>query len=151
MIHIVKNILIMSKKNKLLFHLEFVTDKDERKRYEEIIQNLTEEQKSDWVYKDEPFYYLGRGHAFLFGFFSEFITKSGIKAWRYDSGKWLIDGHDFTYNEDADEFELIPQPEISNKPINWDEIQFPKVKKLSGPIGLKLPTVYPQTKPNESE
>lgn len=131
------------KKENSLFNFVYYTDEDERKLREKQISNLTEDKKTDYIFNGENFYELGRGHAFLFGFFTECITKSGIKAWRYDSGKWTIDGHDFTYDHEKNEFIKTPEPVVSNEPIDWGNIKFPVVKNLSGPMADKFPSVQP--------
>lgn len=141
-----------NKKDKSLFYLKFVTDKDEIKENEEKINNLTEKQKSEFVYKGYNFYELGVGHDFVFGFFTEYITKNGIKAWRYHySGMWNICGEKYDWDNINSVFIVRQKPEVNTEHTKWDEIQFPKVKKLSGPIGLKLPSVYPKNKPNENK
>jgi hypothetical protein len=117
----------MDKKD--LFHIVFKTDEDERLENIEIVKRLKEEDKSEFIFKDEYLYILGRGHSFLGGFFTSFITKSGIKAVRYVSGIWNIKGEDYKHN--GDEFIQLPKPEINNNPIDWNNLNFPVVKKIS--------------------
>jgi len=127
------------------FHFVYPTDEDIQRENEKIAFELKEEQKTEFVFNGEHLYELGRGHEFLNGFFTEYITKSAKKAWRYDSGKWNILGDSYDY-EDGN-FVLIPRPEIKNEPIDWNEVVFPMVKNLSGPIADKLPSVQPLIKP----
>jgi hypothetical protein len=75
------------------------------------------------------------------GSFIGYITKTGVEAWRYDSGKWSI-GNDYYDFEDG-EFIIIPKTPINNETVDWGSITFPKVKKLSGPVAHKLPSVKP--------
>ena len=118
----------MSKEKKPLFHIVSHTDADERREREELIKNLSEDKKSEFVFKGEDLYYIGGGHAWLYGFFDEYITKSGIKAWGYHSGKWSIEGNEYEYVDG--EFIFIPPPPPS-EPVDFSSIQLPIVKNVS--------------------
>jgi len=131
----------MSKKDKPLFHIVHVTAEDHKRENEKIISELTEDKKSEFYFQGNHFYETGRGHAYGSGFFTGYITKTGVEAWRYDSGKWSI-GNDYYDFEDG-EFIIIPKTPVNNEPIDWGSITFPKVKKLSGPVAHKLPSVKP--------
>ncbi len=123
-----------------MFHFVYVTDEDVKKENTELVNSISEDKKSEYVFKGEDLYYLGMGHGFVFGFFSEYITKSGVKAWQYHSGKWSIENHDYNYINN--EFVLIP-PSPPSEPVDFSSVQFPKVNNLGGPVALKLPTVKP--------
>ena len=110
------------------FKINFVTDEDQRKIDQERITKLTEDQKSEYKFQGEYFYELGRGHEFLMGFFTEYITKNGLTAWEYDSGIWRIQDQDYTYSNG--EFQAEPTHKTENRNIKWDEISFPKVQKI---------------------
>jgi hypothetical protein len=129
------------KNEKKLFHFVHVTVEDEKRENEKIISELTEDKKSEFSFQGNYFYETGRGHAYGSGFFTGYITKTGITAWRYDSGKWSIGSE--SYNYEDGEFVIIPKHPVNNEPIDWGSITFPKVKKLSGPVAHKLPSVKP--------
>jgi len=130
-------------KEKPLFHIVHVTTEDQRRENEKIISELTEDKKSEFSFKGNYFYETGRGHAFLFGFFTSYITKTGIESWRYDSGKWSIGDGRYDYVDG--EFVLIPPPPPS-EPVDWSSIEFPRVKNLTGPIAHDLVSVKPKEK-----
>ena len=130
-------------KEKPLFHIVHVTAEDQRRENEKIISELTEDKKSEFSFKGNYFYEIGRGHAYGLGFFSKYITKTGIEAWRYDSGLWSIGDGRYDYVDG--EFVLIPPPPPS-EPVDWSSIEFPIVKNLTGPIAHKLPSVKPKNK-----
>lgn len=136
----------MSKKEKPLFHIVHVTAEDQRRENEKIISELTEDKKSEFSFKGNYFYETGRGHAYGLGFFSKYITKTGIEAWRYDSGLWSIGDGRYDYVDG--EFVLIPPPPPS-EPVDWSSIEFPRVKNLTGPIADQLISVTPKLEPNE--
>ena len=129
-----------------LFHFVYTTESDEKRKNEELGRNITEDKKSEYVFHGEPFYLVGKGHAFFYGFFTEYITKSGIVAWHYHSGKWIIENKDYNYIDD--QFVLIPPPP-PREPIDWSSIEFPQIKNLTGPIADRLPSVKPMSHPNE--
>lgn len=136
----------MSKEKKSLFHFEYKTDEDVKRENQELAKSVTEDKKSEYVFNGEDLYYIGVGHAFLYGFFNEYLTKSGIKAWQYHSGWWSIGNDRYDYIDG--EFVLVP-PTPPSEPIDWASIQFPKVKNLTGPIAGKLISVQPKENPNE--
>lgn len=125
-----------------LFHIVHVTAEDQKRKNEKIISELTEDKKSEFSFQGNYFYETGRGHAYGLGFFTGYITKTGIEAWRYDSGKWSIGNHDYDFENG--EFVIIPKPPINNEPIDWGSITFPKVKNINAKtISEDLPSVKP--------
>jgi hypothetical protein len=110
------------------FHFVTVTDEDIKRENERVASNLTEEQKTDFVFGGEPLYELGRGHAFIWGFFTEYLTKSAVKAVRYDSGKWHINGDEYVYENET--FVLVPPPPPT-EPADWSTFTFPVVRQVS--------------------
>jgi hypothetical protein len=68
----------MNKKENQSFHIEYKYENDIRKENEELFKNISEDKKSEFLFKGEHLYYLGRGHAILRGFFSEYVTQSGV-------------------------------------------------------------------------
>lgn len=133
----------MSKEEKTGFHFVYVTAEDHKRENEKIISELTEDKKSEFYFQGNYFYEIGRGHAYGSGFFTSYITKTGIEAWRYDSGRWSIGDGRYDYVDG--EFVLIPPPPPS-EPIDWSSIEFPRVNNIKGPIADKLISVTPKLK-----
>jgi hypothetical protein len=117
----------MNKKENQSFHIEYKYENDIRKENEELFKNISEDKKSEFLFKGEHLYYLGRGHDFLRGFFSEYVTQSGVKAWQF-GGLWLIGSDEYEYINN--EFVLIPPPP-PQEPIDWSEMSFPIVKSVA--------------------
>jgi hypothetical protein len=118
----------MKKDKEPLFHLEFVTEEDQKKKDAETISNLKEEQKSEFVFEGESLYLDYSGHAFLNGFFNSYITKSSIRATQYLSGFWNINGDGYNYEDGK--FIKIEYPEQPSEPIDFNNISFPIVKNV---------------------
>ena len=79
----------------------------------------------------------------MYGFFNEYITKSGVKVWEYHSGRWTTNGDDYELVDN--ELILIPPtPPTPSEPIDWSSIKFPRVKNLTGPIADQLIRVKPK-------
>ena len=138
----------MTKENeKWLPKIEHLYPEDVRRQNLAAAASVTEEQRSEFIFNGEPLYQLGRGHAFLNGFFTEYITKSGIAARRYDSGKWEIGGDSYEFADGA--FVLIsrkehtpPTPEKMME--SWNPVPFPIVKSVADQvIGIDLMPVKP--------
>lgn len=131
------------KKKENKFHFVYVTDEDIKRQNEKIASELREDQKTDFIFNGEHLYELGRGHAFGMGFFTEFITKSAIKAIRYDSGKWHINNDEYVYENDT--FVLIPPYVPATEPIDFSNVTFPIVKNISAKtIGDDIRPEYPK-------
>jgi len=109
----------MSKEEKG-FHIVHKTMTDIERENQETANAVTEEQKTEFVFNGENLYYLGGGHAFLNGFFNEYITKSGVKIWQYLSGQWTIFGNsDDDYELIDNELHLISkEPTPPSEPID---------------------------------
>jgi hypothetical protein len=136
----------MSKEEKG-FHIVFKTSEDIERENQETANAVTEEQKTEYTFNGENLYYLGRGHSFGYGFFNEYITKSGVKIWQYLSGRWTIHGNVGNDCELIDnELHLIPiKPTPPSKPVDWSSIEFPTVKNVSeSSLADKLPSVKPK-------
>ena len=128
------------------FHIVHKTPEDIERENQETANAVTEEQKTEYTFNGENLYYLGRGHSFGYGFFNEYITKSGVKIWQYLSGRWTIHGNAGNDCELIDnELHLIPiKPTPPREPIDWSSIQFPTVKNVSeSSLADKLPSVKP--------
>ena len=135
----------MSEEEKIGWHFVHKTGADIERENLETAEKATEEQKSEYVFNGEPLYYLGVGHAFLYGFFNEYITKSGVKVWEYHSGRWTTNGDDYELVDN--ELILIPPtPPTPSESIDWSSIKFPRVKNLTGPIADQLISVKPKQK-----
>ncbi|MEK6829109.1 MAG: hypothetical protein AABY15_03200 [Nanoarchaeota archaeon] len=117
---------------KPIFHLEIVTEEDAKKKLQETIENLKEEQKTDIKFGDEFLYCLGNGHDFVFGFFTSYVTKSGAEATHYWRGNyWKTSMGEYELKDG--EFIKLPEVEVSNEPLDWNEVMkgFPVVKNVS--------------------
>ena len=125
------------------FYFVYKTDEDIRLENIQIASELREDQKTDFIFNGEHLYELGRGHAFGMGFFTEFITKSAIKAIRYDSGKWHINNDEYVYENAT--FVLIPICPPTTEPIDFSNLTFPVVKNISAKtMGDDIQPVYPK-------
>jgi len=135
-------------KDKLGFHLVIVTDEDVKNETRKLVSEITEEMISKFLFKGEPFYEIGRGHDFVYGFYNEYITKSGIRAKQYFSGYWNIGGDGYEIKNE----EFIKIPKAGSYPIDWGKLSFPIVKKVNAKtIASELISVTPEpnTKKNE--
>ena len=137
----------MNNEEKTLFKLEHLYPEDVQRKYRAAAACAKEEQRSEFTFKEEALYRLGRGHSFLNGFFTEYVTKSGIAASRYDSGKWDIDGDSYEFVDGA--FVLIPRkehmtPTPEQMMESWNSTPFPIVKSvIDKMIGIDLVPVKP--------
>lgn len=125
---------------KIGFHIVYKTDEDYKKELREIIQNLTEEQKTEHQFEGQYLYEIGRGHDFVFGFFMSFVTKGGIQATGYLSGRWVINGEEY----DLKGGNFIKRPKVEYTPLDFDKVQFPVIKNvnaktISGDIPSEAP------------
>lgn len=136
----------MKNKEEKLFHIEYRTAEDDAKEMKELVDKIDQFEKSDYIFNNEPIYWTGQGgHAFALGFYVQGITKSGISATKYASGKWIINNNDYDYDYKNNEFVIrVYEPVIET---DWTSLEFPTVKNLSGPTGLKLPNTKPKEKP----
>jgi hypothetical protein len=98
-----------------------------KREMEKQISELIEEQKTEFVFNGQFLYILGRGHDFLYGFFTEYITKTGIKARRYSSGIWYIDNNLYDYKNS--EFIKRPKLIINTESVDFSEISLPIIQK----------------------
>lgn len=138
----------MTKENeKWLPKIEHLYPEDVKQQNLAAAASVTEEQRSEFIFNGEPLYQLGRGHDFLNGFFTKYITESGIAARRYASGKWEIDGDSYEFVDGA--FVLIPRKERTTPTPeqmmeSWNSVPFPIVKSLAAQvIGIDLMPVKP--------
>ena len=136
---------IISMKKSTNFTFETITE-EEKRRKEKPILSLTEEQKSEFVFNEEPLYILGRGHSFLYGFFLEYITKTGITAWRFSPELWVIGGEDYEYKNN----EFVKKIKIETPPIDFSTFKdffLPKVNNTSTKLlAEELISVKPKIK-----
>ena len=109
------------------FHLVYTTEEDTKNETEKLISQITEDKISIFSFKGESLYVTGHGHDFGYGFYVEYITKTGIRATQYVSGLWNIGDNNYRFNEGG--FVLIPKAE--SHPIDWDNLSFPIVKQVS--------------------
>lgn len=114
----------MKEQKKLKF--VYLTEEDVKLKISKQIYKLTEEQKSEFIYNNQPLYKLGTGHDFCYGFFTEYLTKTGINARCYINNIWHINGE--VYNYINSEFIKIPKIKRNLNPINFKNISFPLMK-----------------------
>ena len=114
------------------FHIVYVTEEDIKNEITKLVSEITEDKISIFKFKDEAFYYIGRGHNFVFGFYNEYITKTGIRAQQYMSEKWHI-GAD-TYKFKDGDFIILTKPNSNTTPIDFNSISFPIVKNVNAKL-----------------
>jgi hypothetical protein len=123
---------MMFNKNEEKIHFVYITDEDVKKETLKLVDNIKEEDKSIFVFNGESLYQTkGRGHSFVYGWYLEYVTKSGIRATQYASGLWIIGNEQYTYKNDN--FELLPNREV-NETLSFDKLAFPSVKQLSSKL-----------------
>ena len=129
-----------------MMYLEYSSDEDRKKHLEELISNIEEKNISEFIFNGVPLYITKEyGHAFLYGFYNNYITKSGIFATRYYSW-WHIDGKDYDYKDNVFIERIIPE----SKPIDWNDLYFPIIKNVSAKtIADDLVSVKPKLDKNE--
>lgn len=109
------------------FHLVVVTEEDIKNETKKLISEITEDKISIFSFNSEHFYKTSHGHDFVYGFYIEYITKTGIRATQYASGLWNIGSDNYEWKND--EFVIIPK--VESHPIDWDSLSFPIVKNVS--------------------
>lgn len=109
------------------FHLVYTTEEDIKNETKKLVSEITEDKISIFSFNGESLYETGYGHNFVYGFYNEYITKTGIRATRYASGLWNIGSDDYEWKNN--EFVIIPKAE--SHPIDWDTLSFPIVKNVS--------------------
>ena len=123
------------------FHLVYTTEEDTKNETEKLTSQITEDKISIFSFKGESLYETGSGHNFVYGFYVEYITKTGIRATQYMSGLWNIGSDDYEWKNN--EFVIIPKTE--SHPIDWDTLSFPVVKQVSSKtISSNLINVKPK-------
>ena len=123
------------------FHLVYTTEEDIKNNIKRIISELTEDKKSIFLFNGEYFYEIGRGHNFVYGFYTEYVTKTGILANQYSSGRWSI-GSD-QYKIQDGEFVMLPKAEITE--IDFNNVSFPVIKSFNAKtIASELISVQPK-------
>lgn len=122
----------MVNKNEEKIHFVYITDEDIKRETLKLVDNIKEEDKSIFVFNGESLYQTKeRGHDFVYGFYQEYITKSGIRATQYTSGLWIIGNEQYTYKNDN--FELLPKPEV-NENLSFDNLSFPVIKNVNSKL-----------------
>lgn len=131
-----------NKEEKLGFHFVIVTEADIENETKNLVSKITEDKVSEYVFNGESLYETGGyGHEFLNGFYNDYITKSGVRATRYHSGKWLIGNDEYLYENNK--FVIIEKPKTYD--INWDDVTFPIIKNVnSRTISDELQSVTPK-------
>ena len=109
------------------FRLVVVTEEDIKNKTKKLVSEITEDKISIFTFNGEHFYKTSHGHDFVYGFYIEYITKTGIRATQYASGLWNIGSDNYEWKND--EFVIIPKAE--RHPIDWDSLSFPIVKNVS--------------------
>lgn len=131
------------KKEKPLFHFEVYTEADQKRDDEKKRSEIKEENKSEYNFNGEPFYVTSGGHDFVFGWFNEYMTKTGIKAYGYHSGRWVIGSEEYYLNKKG-EFEKLEYPERDPN-FTFENVSFPIVKNVGASTLVQdLPSVQPK-------
>jgi hypothetical protein len=100
---------------KSMIEFTYQTDEWVKREIKKQISKLTEDQKSEYVFNEEPLYVLGRGHDFCYGYFIEYITKTGIIAkCFYSKIMWCIAGEIYDYKNN----EFIKRAKIEPSDTN---------------------------------
>ena len=111
------------------FSFVYMTEENVKSEINKKISKLTEEQKSEFIFNNQPLYKLGNGHNFLYGFFTEYLTKTGISARYYVNGRWYINGEFYDYINSV--FIKIPKIETNLNPIDFNSLSFPTIKNIN--------------------
>ena len=123
------------------FHLVYTTEEDIKNETKKLVSEITEDKISIFSFNGESLYETGHGHNFVYGFYNEYITKTGIRATRYASGLWNIGSDDYEWKNN--EFVIIPKAE--SHPIDWDTLSFPIVKNVSAKtLANELQSIKPK-------
>lgn len=133
------------KKEKPLFHFEVYTEADQKRDDEKKRSEIKEENKSEYSFNGEPFYVTGGGHDFVFGWFNEYMTKTGIKAWGYHSGRWVIGGNTYKLKKNGkfEKEEIFVRDPNAN--FKFESVSFPIVKNVgTSTLAQDLPSVQPK-------
>lgn len=131
-----------------MMHFKYVTEKDRAREKKKTLRNLKESQKTDIVFDGENFYDIGGGHDFVFGFFTSYITKSGVEATEYHSGLWRIGGDKGgEFNLTDGEWVKIEREEP--KPSgSFEDVKFPIVRNVPAvTVADKIQPVTPMPAP----
>ena len=130
-----------NKEENLGFHFVYVTESDIENETKNLVSEITEDKVSEYVFNGESLYETGGyGHEFLNGFYNDYITKSGVRATRYHSGKWSIGNDGYHYKNGK--FVIIEKPKTYD--INWGDITFPVIKNVSPKtLGGELQSLKP--------
>lgn len=116
-----------NKEEKVGFHFVIVTESDIENETKNLVNKITEDKISEYVFNGESLYETGgHGHSFGIGYYYEYITKRGLRATQYLSGKWIIGNED--YHRVNGEFIIVEKPKTYE--INWGDVTFPVVKNV---------------------
>jgi len=123
------------------FHLVYTTEEDIKNETKKLVSEITEDKIYIFSFNGESLYETGYGLNFVYGFYNEYITKTGIRATRYASGLWNIGSDDYEWKNN--EFVIIPKAE--SHPIDWDTLSFPIVKNVSAKtLANELQSIKPK-------
>ena len=128
-----------------LFRLEVKTEEDAKQERLKQASEVSEDMKSEFIFNGEHLYVLGRGHNFIKGFYTEYITKSATVVKRFHD-RWFIGGEEYTHSPENG-FELVKIKEPTNsEPMDWDGIAFPMVSRVAAKVmSLDLEPVEPMS------
>lgn len=121
----------------------YSTEESRQKEKEEILKNLTDDQKTEIVFEGEILYFIGTGHGYFEGFYYSYITKTGVYATQYLEGYWTIGSNDYNYVEG--EFVLIPKEEYVPSKVDFSKIKMPIMKISARTIADDITPVAPIT------
>ena len=69
---------MIDKEEKPFFSFVCKTEEDIKLEINKQISELVESQQSEFKFNNETLYKLGNGHSFCYGFFTEYLTKTGV-------------------------------------------------------------------------
>lgn len=117
---------MIDKEEKPFFSFVCKTEEDIKLEINKQISELVESQQSEFKFNNETLYKLGNGHSFCYGFFTEYLTKTGVSARHYVNGRWHINGIVYSYINS--EFIKMEKKERKPNTIGFEGLLLP-IKK----------------------
>ena len=126
-------------------HIKIITEIQRLKERAKIVRNLKESQKTEFIFNNEYLYEVDNGHDFVFGFYTTYVTKSGI--WVTEYGNYWAIG-DKKYELVDNEWIELEEPEETVSDLSSVDFTFPVVKSThSGLLSDELTSVKPLNGP----
>lgn len=137
------------KKQQPLFHIEYVYESDIKQVNFNRAAKVKEDQRSEFVFNGEPLYRVeGRGHSFVWGFYQNYITKSGKAAEHYYTRDlWLIESEFYEWLDGK--FVVVPRRETKPLDLNTP-IPLPIIKSVLPELkSTELFSIQPMNPPTD--